>query len=247
MSYANFEGLERETARLIVQAQLEDLQDIKQCSKGKGREGELSDADLTVELYDSELVRFAGVNEPSQKQIFANFSEKATDNAIEDAPLPSSAGCNKEASKDSLECEICFHGVDSTNSVRLSCSHSYCIKCMQQLLQESLSDETFFHRDVVASRSLSMRFKACYLRASWSLSRRGRLNSTQRIKHGDRATCQYCSTTTCTPCKAAAHEGDCPKDTALAQVLALAASNEWQRCSPCKRMVELDTGCYHMT
>lgn len=61
MSYANFEGLERETARLIVQAQLEDLQDIKQCSKGKGREGELSDADLTVELYDSELVRFAGM------------------------------------------------------------------------------------------------------------------------------------------------------------------------------------------
>ncbi|GBF62052.1 hypothetical protein TMEN_4576 [Trichophyton mentagrophytes] len=59
MSYANFEGLERETARLIVQAQLEDLQDIKQCSKGKGREGELSDADLTVELYDFELVRFA--------------------------------------------------------------------------------------------------------------------------------------------------------------------------------------------
>jgi hypothetical protein len=33
----------------------------------------------------------------------------------------------------------------------------------------------------------------------------------------------------------------------LQQLLEFANANEWQRCYSCKTIVELDTGCNHMT
>ncbi|KAK1974310.1 IBR finger domain-containing protein [Colletotrichum cereale] len=44
-----------ETLQLILQIQLHDLDSIKQRSKGKNRQGEICDADLAVEAYESEL------------------------------------------------------------------------------------------------------------------------------------------------------------------------------------------------
>jgi hypothetical protein len=71
------------------------------------------------------------------------------------------------------------------------------------------------------------------------------------IKLGDianeLATCTECGTITCTMCKAVQHTGDCPADTALQQVLEAAEENGWQRCYSCRRLVELDVGCHHMT
>ncbi|KAL8704949.1 MAG: hypothetical protein Q9201_001895 [Fulgogasparrea decipioides] len=43
------------TAALIVQLQEEDLQKLKQLDKGKGREGDRSDADIAMVLYQEEL------------------------------------------------------------------------------------------------------------------------------------------------------------------------------------------------
>jgi len=63
----------------------------------------------------------------------------------------------------------------------------------------------------------------------------------------EQATCPDCSTVTCTLCKAASHRGDCPADTVLQQVLQTADENRWQRCYSCRRLVELDIGCNHIT
>lgn len=63
----------------------------------------------------------------------------------------------------------------------------------------------------------------------------------------DRATCQSCGMVTCSICKLADHGGDCPEDEALRSVLQVAKDNHWQRCYGCYRLVELATGCYHMT
>lgn len=52
---------------------------------------------------------------------------------------------------------------------------------------------------------------------------------------------------TCVICKANAHTGDCPKDTALQLLFNVADHNDWQRCHACRRLVELDIGCNHMT
>jgi hypothetical protein len=48
-------------------------------------------------------------------------------------------------------------------------------------------------------------------------------------------------------CKRTAHLGDCPSDSTLQEVLALAAENGWRRCDGCKVVVELTMGCNHIT
>jgi hypothetical protein len=63
----------------------------------------------------------------------------------------------------------------------------------------------------------------------------------------EKATCMKCGKVTCVMCKAAAHVGDCPKDTAMQHLLATAKEEGWQRCRACRRVVELDTGCNHIT
>lgn len=64
----------------------------------------------------------------------------------------------------------------------------------------------------------------------------------------DVATCSICYTETCTICKSQAHIGaECPNHTALQAVIDLGNENNWQRCYSCRRMVELEIGCNHMT
>jgi hypothetical protein len=64
---------------------------------------------------------------------------------------------------------------------------------------------------------------------------------------GDMATCPRCFRRTCIHCKGLHHIGVCPSDTASQQVLQLADQNVWQQCYSCYRVVELKTGCNHMS
>jgi hypothetical protein len=63
----------------------------------------------------------------------------------------------------------------------------------------------------------------------------------------DVATCPTCSKATCTQCKTAQHEKDCPKDEDLKKTLQLAKDEGWQRCNKCGRVGDLIRGCYHIT
>jgi hypothetical protein len=65
--------------------------------------------------------------------------------------------------------------------------------------------------------------------------------------HGDIGTCPSCLHETCTLCKQDSHTGDCPADTALQSLLDLATAEGWRRCNGCRRVVELNTGCNHIT
>lgn len=48
-------NVDDETLYVFLQMQLDDLENIKQSRKGKGRQDELSDADFAVDVYTSEL------------------------------------------------------------------------------------------------------------------------------------------------------------------------------------------------
>jgi len=64
---------------------------------------------------------------------------------------------------------------------------------------------------------------------------------------GDKGTCSKCGQITCTMCKAVAHDGmDCPKDEATQALLEFAKEHGWQRCSTCRNIVSISTGCNHM-
>lgn len=58
--------------------------------------------------------------------------------------------------------------------------------------------------------------------------------------------CPKCSQRTGAECKCSAHDGAC--DAALElQVLGVAEAEGWRRCYQCRSMVELTTGCNHIT
>jgi hypothetical protein len=64
----------------------------------------------------------------------------------------------------------------------------------------------------------------------------------------DAATCEKCQCKTCSICKGPSHEdGDCPEDVETEELLETAAKKNWQRCYSCRQMVELDTGCNHIS
>ncbi len=63
----------------------------------------------------------------------------------------------------------------------------------------------------------------------------------------DKTTCPKCQSITCVKCKRKSHDGVCGEDGETEELLATARQNGWQRCSGCRRMVELNIGCNHMT
>ena len=61
-------------------------------------------------------------------------------------------------------------------------------------------------------------------------------------------TCAKCGTETCQACKAPWHGlfGICGKGSDGEVVEAMKKEFDYQQCPGCRRMVELETGCYHM-
>lgn len=66
-------------------------------------------------------------------------------------------------------------------------------------------------------------------------------------KEGTVGTCSVCDERTCILCKQKAHDGDCPEDEDMQKTEELAQQQGWQRCPNCRRLVELNIGCNHMT
>jgi hypothetical protein len=54
-------GLDPETLSIVLQIQLEDLETLTTGSKGKHCEGEVTDSDMAMDLYKSELEACARV------------------------------------------------------------------------------------------------------------------------------------------------------------------------------------------
>lgn len=62
-----------------------------------------------------------------------------------------------------------------------------------------------------------------------------------------KAACTYCGQETCALCKQQDHKDPCPKDRETEQVMELAEEEGWKRCAGCSAVIELQTGCNHMT
>ena len=176
-----------------------------------------------------------------------------------------SAAVRAEASNTARhECTACGEHHRAFETFRTSCGHHYCQGCLSELFDLSTTDETLFPPRCCRQ---PIPLTAARLHLSPDLVRRFQqkaveFQSSDRTYcsrptcsafitaadiDGERATCTACFQQTCTICKGNSHEGDCPQDTATQQVLAAAAEEGWQRCYNCRRLVELDIGCNHMT
>ncbi|KAH8883133.1 hypothetical protein GQ53DRAFT_664268 [Thozetella sp. PMI_491] len=161
-------------------------------------------------------------------------------------------------------CLICTEEHLVENVSQCPCSHEYCRECLQNLFRASFTDQSLFpprccsqlipiepNRSLLSPQIIG-EFKAKELEFNTkdptycSQPTCSTFVPPQLVK-GDVAVCPNCSTKTCTICKTQSHSGDCPKDTATQELLRVAEENGWQRCSHCRRVVELSRGCYHIT
>lgn len=328
------QALDDATAALILQLQLEDIADIQSANKGKGRDGEMSDAEFAIAAYQQELQAMDNVladrcmgriltsddiNDNDVASLTESFAEEnaaARDQALvhsltqvnapsavaeqttaaddqDDGLLArlsalfasgwyalrntvhgngpaagesSAWAASRQTSSSSIyhHCTACDLSKSLFNVCQTPCGHFYCQGCMQTLFELSTTDETLFpprccrepipletvmtYLDSTVVRMFeekSIEFETSD-RTYCSLPTCSSFIAAVNITD-EQATCRNCGTQTCTICKNNAHDGDCPQDIATQQLLEAAREHGWQRCYSCRRLVELDVGCHHMT
>lgn len=161
-------------------------------------------------------------------------------------------------------CTSCMDEISVSRLIRTPCDHEYCHDCLKNLIQHSVHDESLFppqccrqtipvdeHKEVLgASLVLRSRERA----VEFSTQNRTYCHNTRCAAfivpsciEDDVGFCKDCGALTCVHCKGASHAGDCPLDRDLQRMLQVARQEGWRRCYECSAMVELNTGCYHIT
>lgn len=147
--------------------------------------------------------------------------------------------------------------------LRTTCGQHHCHCCISKLFQPHLFDQCLFTArccnqgipPLSASFSISNNTVLELLEKSLEYLTANKTYCSQStcsafihpaVIRDDKAACPLCSTVTCSICKAASHDGDCPQDTDTQLTLTTARAQGWQRCFQCKSVVELDTGCNHI-
>lgn len=165
-------------------------------------------------------------------------------------------------------CVSCGDDIPDDNAVHTPCEHSYCQHCLRQHFTLSLSNESLFppsccdkpipideENQALLGGDLVSQFHARKVELSTPAMQRNychepdcnRFIPRERI-HGDMARCTTCNLSTCTTCKRAAHWFiPCPATEEDQALLLLAEKEGWTQCSACHSVVELDTGCFHMS
>lgn len=162
------------------------------------------------------------------------------------------------------QCVSCLERFEFYDVTRAPCSHEYCRECLSELFSRSLTDESLFPPRC-CSQSIPAETNRIFLSAKLVgeyQAKRLELDTPNRTYchqpscstfipppfiQNDVGNCVRCHEKTCIICKSASHEGDCPEDPAVQELLQVATENGWQRCYSCYRLVELRHGCHHMS
>lgn len=166
------------------------------------------------------------------------------------------------------ECAVCSEEVRDGRIVRGTCGHDYCPDCISNLVETCIRDESLYpprcckqplaYSTFVSYLSLSVRKSFELKQVELDVPATSRIycprptcsafvGSSQTI-FSSYVACGKCATYICTRCRQPAHPGTlCSENSAIKAVRELARVNQWQTCPGCKTIVELSTGCYHIT
>ncbi|KXS97153.1 hypothetical protein AC578_3059 [Pseudocercospora eumusae] len=233
------DDLDDETASLIVQLQLEDVASLTTTRKMR------ADRKYALDIARTEARNYAAIR---------GFDIATRDNE----PVVSD-----NANRPHVEC-VCTDQIPLDDAYTAPCEHHYCGPCTTRVFQQAMTDERFYPprccrqaipfddvRDYVDEQV-----------ARDFAKKEPELEDQQRVychvpscstyigkdfRAAGVGSCPLCSATTCLTCQAASHHGDCPEDEGVKAVERLAEQEGWRRCPSCRRMVELRTGCNHMT
>ena len=148
--------------------------------------------------------------------------------------------------------------------LRTTCDHAYCVDCLAHLFRSSMTDEALFPPRCCGNEMpldearplLGVELAREFAAKSVELSTADRTYChDQRCStfippatiQGEVGVCPTCARSTCSICKGISHQGDCPQDPGVQAVIDLAQGEGWRRCDGCRRMIELNYGCNHMT
>lgn len=170
----------------------------------------------------------------------------------------------------SHDCVICQCPIEGVQ-VRVPCGHYFDVPCLINLVEVATRDESLFPpscchqrildrsftrfmpsalRDVFAVKDVEFSTTCRVYCAKPSCSRF--LGARRKDSFAPVLSCPSpgCGTHTCSRCRGAVHPGRghrCEHDSGQKAVLELASQKGWARCPACDQMIELRSGCYHMT
>ena len=166
---------------------------------------------------------------------------------------------------ESRRCVICEEHVAFFDVARLPCQHECCRACLMEMFEAATVDESRYPPkccDEISPESENVRLfltsemieKYLEKKIEWETKNRTYCSNKDCRKFiasehifADLAVCPTCDHKTCTLCKEAFHDADCPKDNELEQTLELVKENSWRRCESCRRILDLMVGCNHIT
>jgi hypothetical protein len=160
------------------------------------------------------------------------------------------------------ECVACSETFLKTQLLTGSCSHRYCHECLEHLLKNTLLDESLFPPKCCRRKLPIESARALISAETWTRYEEKKIENKDRSRtyccdpqcstyilptqpRAQNATCKKCTKKTCTVCKTMAHTGKCPQTDQA--ILSMAKDNGWQRCPNCAHLVELRSGCNHIT
>ena len=168
------------------------------------------------------------------------------------------------------ECTSCFDEVPENKAVDMPCHHKYCSPCFSQLILTAINNEATFPpkcclqeipkktmRAYLSPKALA-RFDEKALEYAVAVGNRYYCVSPKCAKWIDTRNakrvngileCPYCAVRLCTTCRGPQHPSneDCPQDYGLGSTLDQAERAGWRRCYRCRAIVELTSGCRHIT
>ncbi|KIW21806.1 uncharacterized protein PV07_12768 [Cladophialophora immunda] len=218
---------------------------------------------------DSEVkVHSESIDDTTLSKLAGLYVSEALGRGTDEEPETSTWAAMRRDTRDGnpdRHCDACREPKKYFDVVAAPCNHEYCRDCLRDLFGASLTDESLFpprccRQNIpldAVSIFLTSELKQEFQQKKVEFSTPNRTYcsrpqcsffiSAENIVD-EIANCPSCAARTCTICKSESHEGqDCPRDTALQATMNLARDNGWQRCYSCRRLVELDIGCNHIT
>jgi hypothetical protein len=164
-------------------------------------------------------------------------------------------------------CAACLENFDEAARKRwwVDCNHVYCTDCITSLFRPSLAGGPFppqccgqviscwTHEELKAVLPEDLNSQLAKKKEEFDTSDRTycsvpTCSTFVGAPHitGNDAKCPACEYVTCVACKAPTHDGECPTDETLEEVLHIAETAGGKRCEKCGSMIERMEGCDEM-
>lgn len=200
-----------------------------------------------------------------QATIKIQHSPQDSENELQEGESSKKAGKRRVQSNMQRQCCCCSEWKHEFDTTAVPCSDVYCDDCVIALFESAIKDKELFpprcHRMPIPIEQFRNLFSEDFLRTySEKIEEYATSNPLYcsvktcsafippRLIEADVGTCAKCCATTCATCRDVAHEGIlCSEDPHVQELRRLAEQMHWRECYRCNNVVELNTGCNHIT